>query len=367
MNECRNFRGTDEKGLSGWSCGFGASGNPTKLQTRLNRKLALILGAMLLKKNGPVIVEDAMENELLFLKAYTDVWTHHSTLVKRRVFYKCSGTSVRVASALGPSRYTTQWTPDSTTIIFPELDATTSKSSEWSKTDEKMKVFLESYYPPSANQKEKEEKPHTIVAVLLLSEVFFRSKECNVYCFGSVHNMLGYLSNQPVVVASCAGNTEFEIATAELTRMDAPAFLQKVCLHNGHRTGYFLNPQYFFNPQMNFLRHIPGKTLDLEKGTVIDVVGVSVIQKQVLAKQLEKAIEAKIEAKPTEIVEELTDDEESEEEEESEESDETEAEEEDTSEESVEVVPERKQKKKVAKKLKRTPTILKILTKQKKC
>jgi len=50
MNECRNFRGTDEKGLSGWSCGFGASGNPTKLQTRLNRKLALILGAMLLKK-----------------------------------------------------------------------------------------------------------------------------------------------------------------------------------------------------------------------------------------------------------------------------------------------------------------------------
>jgi len=162
--------------------------------------------------------------------------------------------------------------------------------------------------------------------------------------------MLGYLSNQPIIVASCAGNTEFEITTTELTRMDAPAFLQKVCLHNGHRTGYFLNPQYFFNPQMNFLRHIPGKTFDLEKGTVLDVVGVSVIQKQVLTKQLERAIEAKVEAKPTEIVEELTDDEEFEEEEETEDSEETEAEDEFESEESVEIVPERKQKKKAVKK-----------------
>jgi len=285
MNHCRNFRGTDEQGLSGWGCGFGASGNPNRLQARLNRKLALILGAMMDNKGGPVIVEDAQENELIFLKTYTDLWSSKSSLIKREVFFKCANTSLTLCQSLGDSRFTNQSSKLATNFIFPNLVNQTSKASEWAKTDAAMTNFLESYFP---SKQLKEEESHLIVSALLYSEVFFKSEKCAVYGFGAQHNMYGYLSNQPVVVASCTGETEWEISAVKLPSKTIPDFLKTVCVHNGHRTGYFLNPQYFFNPQMNFLRHVPGKTIDLEKGTVLDVIGYSIIQEQVVKKQLEK-------------------------------------------------------------------------------
>jgi len=197
----------------------------------------------------------------------------------------CNNTSLTICEALGDSRFTNQSSKSSTKFIFPSLVSQTSKSSEWSKTDATMAHFLESYFPAKQS---KDTAPHLIVSALIYSDVFFKSERCSVYGFGAQHNMLGYLSNQPIVVASCAGESEWEISTAKLTPKNVSDFLKTVCVHNGHRTGYFLNPQYFFNPQMNFLRHVPGKTIDLEKGTVLDVIGYSIVQEQALKKQLGK-------------------------------------------------------------------------------
>jgi len=225
-----------------------------------------------------------------------------------------------------------------TNFIFPNLVNQTSKASEWAKTDAAMTNFLESYFP---SKQSKEEESHLIVSALLYSEVLFKSEKCAVYGFGAQHNMYGYLSNQPVVVASCTGETEWEISAVKLPPKNIPDFLKTVCVHNGHRTGYFLNPQYFFNPQMNFLRHVPGKTIDLEKGTVLDVIGYSIIQEQVTRKQLEKNREPQKKSVTAQrVVEETSSEQSSEEErtesEEEEEQDGEDAEEDDQSQETAE-------------------------------
>jgi hypothetical protein len=309
MGDCRNFRGTDDNGLSGWSCGFGASGNPTKIQSRLTRKLSVVLGSMMEGKTGPVIVEDYQENELVFLKAYIDLWQSNNNNLRRVCLFKCPPTSVRVCEILGSSRYVAQDKRHATHIIFPEIDSSTSKGSEWSKTDAKMQKLLDAYFPPK-----QEDQGHTVVCTLLLSKVFFQSKKCAVFTFGSNHNMLGYLSNKPLVVASASGQTQFEIVPVELKPLDPLQFLQKVCAHNGHRTGYFLNPQYYFNPQMNFLRHIPGKTMNFDRLEVEDVIGASVIQARTIKKDMDKQTQVLTTQSPIVTIEEYSESQESEEE-----------------------------------------------------
>jgi len=85
--------------------------------------------------------------------------------------------------------------------------------------------------------------------------------------------MRGYLSNAEVTVAVSDGSSEWHLGWSRLVPVKEEEFYRAVVSHNGHRTGYFLCPKYYFNPKMNFLRHIKGKTVDFEKIEVRDVVG----------------------------------------------------------------------------------------------
>jgi hypothetical protein len=271
MSQCRNFRGKDDKGLSGWSCGFGACGNPTKLQARLQRKLSLILGALQDEhRKGPVVIEDHLENEMPLLSAQVLAWTRNGAKIKRRLYFSCPNTSVQIVEKLGVHHYQGEDVKDGTWIVFPEIDATTGKKSEWEKTDARSMTLLEREFRNFPKGKGKTQK---IVETLLYSKAFFHSDLAVPYTFGSVHNMRGYLSNAEVTVAISDGSSEWHLGWSRLVPVKEEEFYRAVVSHNGHRTGYFLCPKYYFNPKMNFLRHIKGKTVDFEKLEVRDIVG----------------------------------------------------------------------------------------------
>jgi len=271
MNDCRGIRGTDDKGLSGWSCGFGNTGNPTKIQARHQRKLSVILGAMQMDMTGPVIIIDNMEGETHMLAAQLRLWSLKHNL--RRFFFKTSDTATRINALLGVNRYSGQNTVDSTTILFPEPSATAAKASEWEKMDAQAGIFLREKYPIVRHEGQIVENDHLIIGTLLLSEEYFQAQNCKVFTFGSVHNMYGYLSNRPFYCAISSGTSEFHLDKIQLEPISAGKFKSTCCVHNGYRTGYFLEPKYFFNPKMNFLRHIKGKTINFDTVEMEDAPG----------------------------------------------------------------------------------------------
>lgn len=275
MNDCRNFRGTDDKGLSGYSCGFGSTGNPTKIQARLQRKLAIILGAAQMSMTGPVIVKDYKESELPLIGTQVRLWRKNSSVLLRNILFITNSTSTRINAELADLRYDGQNTADSTEVIFPEAPSVTAKGSEWAKMETVADNALKLYFPKPKPQQTPLDEPiqHRIVGTLLYAKTYFLEEHCKPYVFGSIHNMYGYMSNKPVYCAVSDGTREFHLDKVELPAQTAVAFIKTVCLHNGHRTGYFLRPQYFFNPKLNFLRHVKGKSFNFEDGKVTDVEG----------------------------------------------------------------------------------------------
>jgi len=271
MNDCRTFRGTDEKGLSGWSCGFGNCGNPTKQQTRLQKKLTILMGAMTdPSKNGPVIVSDEMINEMPLLASQILLWKAKMGKC-REVLFVTPSTSSRVNELLGPSRYNSQSTIQATHVIFPEPSVVATKASEWAKTDLQSEQLRDNIFPVSGNSTAP--TPHTIYATAILSSCWFTRKDLKVYTLGSLHNMYAYVSNEDMYCIQSDGSSEFAHARIELKAASMSSFLSTVCSHNGHRNGYFLDPRYYFNAKLNMLRHIKGKQFDFQTCEVRDIVG----------------------------------------------------------------------------------------------
>jgi len=271
MNDCRTFRGTDEKGLSGWSCGFGNCGNPTKQQTRLQRKLTILMGAMTdPTKVGPVIVNDEMINEMPLLSAQIQLWKMKMGK-SREVLFVTPVTSSRINELLGSSRYEAQSSHQATYVYFPEPSVVATKASEWAKTDVQSEMLRDKIFP--IGEKRDTVMPHVIYATTILSSCWFTRNDLKVYTLGSLHNMYAYVSNEEMYCIQSNGTSEFANARVELKAATISSFLSTVCSHNGHRNGYFLDPRYYFNPKLNMLRHIKGKQFDFQACEVIDIAG----------------------------------------------------------------------------------------------
>jgi hypothetical protein len=271
MNDCRGIRGTDDKGLSGWSCGFGNTGNPTKIQARHQRKLSVILGAMQMEMTGPVLIHDSMEGETHMLAAQLKNWQKRHQL--RNFYFVTPTTATRINGLLGDCRFDGQNTEDCTRIIFPEPSATAAKASEWEKMDMQADMFLREKYPIVKVEGRERENEHVIIGTLLLSERYFQAHNCKVFAFGSLHNMYGYISNRRFWCAVSNGKHEYHLDRVELEPQNAAKFLSTSCVHNGYRTGYFLEPKYFFNEKLNFLRHLKGKMINFDSAELEDATG----------------------------------------------------------------------------------------------
>jgi len=238
----------------------------------------VIMGAMSdPTKRGPVVVNDELENEMPMLLSQIKLWSANTKTLTREIFFRTSSTSSRINGLLKENRYNSQSMVGSTEIFFPEPTVTPTKASEWSKTDMQSQMTRDDVFPePVKLLKIQELSSHRIYGTLIQSKEWFMRKDLAVYALGSVHNMYGYVSNEPMYCMSADGSTEFDIARVEMKKIDMTEFLSAVCAHNGHRNGYFLDPRYYFSPKLNMLRHIKGKVFDFNASTVTDIIGTEI-------------------------------------------------------------------------------------------
>jgi len=191
----------------------------------------------------------------------------------RNFYFITPNTATRINGLLGDSRYEGQNTEDCTRIIFPEPSATAAKASEWEKMDMQAEIFLKEKYPIVKVEGRERENEHVIIGTLLLSERYFQAHNCKVFAFGSLHNMYGYLSNRRFFCAVSNGKSEYHLDRVELEPQNAAKFKSTSCVHNGYRTGYFLEPKFFFNEKLNFLRHLKGKMINFDSAELEDATG----------------------------------------------------------------------------------------------
>jgi len=300
MALCRSQRQTDEKGLSAWSCGYGATGNPTKPQLRMQKKLSMVLGILQsMDTKQTLVIFDDLPQELPILHAQLMLWvTRNSVLQDKRWKYFVSSSASKIISAL-PDHCVTQtnFIGRYQLLYFPNTFVELPRYSEWSKVDVSQISSLQSlvhpYFPMKRSDISDGEAFQTAtstqtVTVPELSKVMhvhvytrLFSKRVfdffNVYTIGSVHNMMGLLSTDPhFMFAQNEGQEPWVITSAQGVPLKMEEFVVRTMKHNAARCAYFLNGQYFFNPKLNLLRHVQGKTLDFVMGALDDVKGIAV-------------------------------------------------------------------------------------------
>jgi len=275
MNMCRAQRQTDEKGLSAWSGGFAACGNPTKFQLRIQKKLSLILGSLMQFPSGRTLIRDTAYAELEYIHKQILQWIQQRPNIKfgRHVFY--------VEPQSGMSRklegyFTTSSNVNSGDHVLT-LNANpmeSKKESEWSKVDYESEQQIADVFGPSKDidNANKVKVQHTS-AFHILSEKIFRKEKVGYYVYqlGSIHNMYGYVSTLPSLpLASSSGKSLWDLEIKMIDPLSCSAFYTRVVSNNIARSVFMLNPKFYFNPVLNLLRRLPGKTIDFTSGKLDD-------------------------------------------------------------------------------------------------
>jgi len=151
MALCRSQRQTDEKGLSAWSCGYGATGNPTKPQLRMQKKLSMVLGILQSMDTRQILVIfDDLPQELPMLHAQLMLWvTRNSVFQDKRWKYFVSSSASKIISAL-PDHCVTQtnFIGRYQLLYFPNTFVELPRYSEWSKVDVSQISSLQSLVHP---------------------------------------------------------------------------------------------------------------------------------------------------------------------------------------------------------------------------
>jgi hypothetical protein len=275
MGQARNQRQADEKGLSAWSSGFGACGNPNKAQTRWNRKLSLILGALqTMNKQGTLMLYDSKPSEMLAIDAQLQRWKAlQPTLFLNYKFYVPKKFGLE---DLGDRTFTSEFFGTNDHVIYLDpIPFATPKYTEWAKMDLSAEKRMSDLFYPIISRNSK-----TAVSAVMhvFSSKFFEKvalgpkvgeMKLNVFTFGSVHNMLAIVSNRDkLALGSSDGTSHDNLAVTLKEPVEERSFLKLVVDHNIWRSGFMLYGGYYFNPNMNLVRNIPGKTINFVLGTV---------------------------------------------------------------------------------------------------
>jgi hypothetical protein len=278
MNACRQQRQSDEKGLSAMSSGYGASGNPTKAQLRSQKMLTVILGAMLTHATRIVIITNK-NSEMEYLYHQLQQWIDKTGKIWKTTNYVFQ---VPQYSGMGEKlkgRCTTSTVLSSGDLVL-DLSSTAAESiskDNYAKTDGTVMATLKERLPKTLLEAQAA-NIHYIVMKHIQSEQIFFQKTLEgvvsgyyVYTLGSVHNMHGIISTLPkMTVASCDGTKEWAIVPQEVTPKDCTSFWKSVIDHNLGRSSFFLSGRYHFNPTLNCIRRIPGKSMDWIAGELVD-------------------------------------------------------------------------------------------------
>jgi len=278
MTLCRNQRQTDEKGLSCWSSGFGACGNPTKMQLRMQKKLSMIIGCLLkMDKASCLYISDDMTNELPLVHAQLLEWRKHNATLSDRLWYFVvpSSASKVMSSLKGHVATYIPSTSGNHLMYFPNFAPEFSKKSEWDKVEKQSELFLKNLLGDNFDEaSRKGNQVHVYSQVL--SKVSF--SQFTVFTIGSAHNMMGLMtSDEAFSFASCQGEKIWDVELQRVTKVTSEEFIFRTMSHNASRSTFFLNGMYYFNAKLNMLRHIPGKTMDFVIGVLDDIQGIDVV------------------------------------------------------------------------------------------
>jgi hypothetical protein len=173
---CRLQRQSDEKGLSAWSCGFAACGNPTKFQLRIQRKLSLILGHLLyMGGKGRLIIIDDAYAELEYINRQIILWkTKVSALDKSRHLFYCPSIAGMTRKLEGFITTSTQFQPGDKQLFLSSCQLEQKRSTEWTKVEAESAKNLAELFGLSRNVSyAKEKNMHCTAMFHILSEKNF--------------------------------------------------------------------------------------------------------------------------------------------------------------------------------------------------
>jgi len=162
-----------------------------------------------------------------------------------------------------------------TQLHLSSIQLEQKKSTEWTKVEvESMNKIAEMFGKSSSVKYANDKQMHCTAMFHILSDKLFRNENDNsyfVFQLGSIHNMHGIVSTmKELPVATSDGTSEFQLSVERLKPLNVHEFYQKVVKNNASRSSFMLAPRYYFNPQLNLLRKLPGKTIDFVSGSLED-------------------------------------------------------------------------------------------------
>jgi hypothetical protein len=278
MELCRTQRHADEKCLSAWSSGFCSTGNPTKLQNRIQKKMSLILGSLLAAgKNTTTIIEDDSSSDVEILYNLVLKWIEKSQNLQEKRFKFCLRATDLAYHKLKADHRITSYESftHARILILSNTTYSSVKAVEWVKVDKEVMDKIRVLMPRKSTQRKELDVQYTVMTHIMSEELFdtkimsdSQSKpEYFVYGLGSIHNMYGIVSTMDQLpLAKSDGSTMWNLSLDLKKPIDKSTFFKAVGQHNLGRSGFMLYPKYFFNPNLNFLRRLNNKTINFETG-----------------------------------------------------------------------------------------------------
>jgi len=283
LDTCRAQRQADEKGLSAWSCGFASTGNPSKQQNRLQKKLSLIMGAMLaLDQKETLIVDDDSPSDVEGVYKVIQKWTTESPALKSKmsrlkfalkatssVFHKIDQEN-RIVSYEGRTNVRI--------LTLTAVTFSSVKEKEWSRVEREVDQKVSSIFTRDAENRKQNNVHYTMMLPIMSKDLFRhtniqtnKQEGFSVFNLGSIHNMYGIISTMDTLpLAKSDGTSMWNLTLDQKSPIDYKSYLRMVASHNLCRSGYMLYPKYFFNPNLNLIRKLDGKTWNFETGEIDD-------------------------------------------------------------------------------------------------
>jgi hypothetical protein len=286
LDICRVQRQADEKGLSAYSCGFAATGNPTKIQNRIQKKLSLIIGSLLsLNEKEKLVIDDDSNSEIEIIYNLLLKWMQEVPALKSKEnkfkFYVRSTSTVfqKLKSEHRIMNY--DMLTDVRILILSSMAINTVKATEWNKVELEMKNKLEGLFVRNAENRAANNVEYTVMLPIMSEELFKKtnpnsSEEVTtgyyVYGLGSLHSLNGIVSTMPQLpLGKSDGSDMWNLSVEMKNPLTYTIFLKNVVMHNLARSGFMIYPKFYFNPNLNFIRKLDGKTLNFETGEVEDI------------------------------------------------------------------------------------------------
>jgi len=280
MNLARVQRQSDEKGLSAWSSGYASVGNPTKIQLRWQRKLSLILGHLSVQQKGEkLIIYDSMYSELEALNHIIHLWQEKVASLKgKRYFFFCPQTEGMASKLEGNITTSTVWDTGYRILFLVSKPIETATGTEWAKVDARTRAQIQEWFGKCADFSYCEKlNIHVTAQMHVLSDELFKAPTSSplykkkVFTLGSAHNMVAIVSTLDTLpVGISDGSDAYHFALQQVVPLTLLQYCTRVMQHNGMRSGFHLFGNFNFNPMLNFIRWIPGKTINFTTGTIED-------------------------------------------------------------------------------------------------